>query len=222
MARNVSRLPQNGLQTLVSASRIVHNHLWENTFLTHFCPSFGPKNSPFSRHFCVFAGPKRATMHSKGAKNTCVSIPNGQRSLSEKHLLNPTWPLFWTPNCPFLRHLGILHGPKGGLRTPSKRALLVPKHSKPSRLHGGGLVGPKAKVAPAPAKEASIIHKQSTLPRQCGGGHGGAKAKEAPTPVSRVARLPKRRGGLRANVARAAMLPKRSTPPPPRCDEGLR
>ena len=35
-----------------------------------------------------------------------------------------------------------------------KGASLVPKHRRPSRLPGGGLVGPKAKEAPALAKEA--------------------------------------------------------------------
>ena len=49
-------------------------------FLTHCWSQIGP----FSRHFGIFHGPKRATTGSKWPKNTCLSIPSGLGTTSEK------------------------------------------------------------------------------------------------------------------------------------------
>ena len=49
---------------------------------------------------------------SKWAKNTCLSIPNGPRSLLEKRVFDPFLTHFWSQNGPFSRHFGIFHGPK--------------------------------------------------------------------------------------------------------------
>ena len=73
-------------------------------FLTHFWS----QNDPFSRHFGIFHGPKRVTTGSKGAKNTCLSIPNHPGSLWKNTFLTH----FWFQNGPFSRHFGIFHGPK--------------------------------------------------------------------------------------------------------------
>ena len=60
-------------------------------------------------------------MGSKWATNTCLSIPNGPRSLLERCFFDPYWTHFLSPNSRFSRHFGILHGPKG-VTTSSKRA----------------------------------------------------------------------------------------------------
>ena len=52
------------------------------------------------------------TTGSKRAKNSCLSIPNGPRSLLEEHTCNPTLTHLWAQNGPFSRHFGILHGQK--------------------------------------------------------------------------------------------------------------
>ena len=49
---------------------------------------------------------------SKRAKNTCLSIPNGPGSLSEKCVFDPFLTHFWSENGPYSRHFGIFHGPK--------------------------------------------------------------------------------------------------------------
>ena len=84
-------------------------------FSIHFCP----QNGPFSRHI-GFSMTKPVPMGSKWAKNTCVSIPNGPRSLLEKCVFDPFLTHFGSQNGPFSRHFGILHGPKRGT-TGSKR-----------------------------------------------------------------------------------------------------
>ena len=76
-------------------------------FLTHFWS----QNGPFSRHFGIFHGPKHVTTGSKSDKNTCLSIPNGPRSLLEKRVFDPFLTHFWSGNGPFSRHFGIFHGP---------------------------------------------------------------------------------------------------------------
>ena len=77
-------------------------------FLTHFWL----ENGPFSRYFGIFHGPKRITTGSKWVKNTCVSSPNGPRSLLEKRAFDPFLTHFWSQNGPSSSHLGIFHGPK--------------------------------------------------------------------------------------------------------------
>ena len=51
-------------------------------------------------------------MGSKWARNTCLSIPNGPKSLLEKRVFDPFLTHFWSQNGPFSRHFGFFHGPK--------------------------------------------------------------------------------------------------------------
>ena len=81
---------------------------------------FWSHNGLFSKHFGIFRGPKRVTTGSKWAKNTCLSIPNGARSLLEKSVFDPFCTHFWSQNGPISRHFGIFHGPKRAT-TASKR-----------------------------------------------------------------------------------------------------
>ena len=101
-------------------------------------------------------GPKRVSTGSKWAKNTCLSTPNGPKSL-----LQAFFTLFWSQNGPFSRHLGIFYGQKrvttGSkwakntcLSTPNgPRALLVAclipfgSQNGPSSRHVGFFHGPK-------------------------------------------------------------------------------
>ena len=46
------------------------------------------------------------------AANTCLCNPNGPGSLLEHRVVDPFLTLLWSPNSPFSRHFGILHGPK--------------------------------------------------------------------------------------------------------------
>ena len=104
---------------------MVRDHFWKNTFLTHFWS----QNGPFSRHFGIFHGPKRVTTGSKRAKNTCLSIPNGPRSLLEKHIFDPFLSHFWSQNGPFSMHFGIFRGPKcvtTGSKRPKNNCLSIP------------------------------------------------------------------------------------------------
>ena len=96
---------------------MVHDHFWENAFLTHFSPIFDPKTA----HFGTFHGPKRVTTGSKWAKNTCLSIPKGVGSFLEKCVFDPFLTPFWSQIDPFTRHFGIFHGPKRAT-TRSKRS----------------------------------------------------------------------------------------------------
>ena len=77
-------------------------------FLTQFCS----QNGLFIRHFGIFHGSRCVTTGSKWAKNTCLSIPNGPRSLLEKHVFDPFFSYFWTQKGLFSRHFGIFNGPK--------------------------------------------------------------------------------------------------------------
>ena len=63
---------------------MVSDHFWKNTFLTHSWSH----NGPFSRHFGIFHGPKRVTTGSKRAKNTCLSMPSGLGTTSEKMIFS--------------------------------------------------------------------------------------------------------------------------------------
>ena len=100
---------------------MVHNHFWKNVFFDPFLTLSWSQNGPFSRHFGIFHGPKRVTTGSKRAKNTCLSIPTGPRSLLEKRVFDPFLTLSRPQNGPFSRHFGIFHGPKS-VTTGSKRA----------------------------------------------------------------------------------------------------
>ena len=64
---------------------------------------------------------RHATTGSKRAKNTCLGIPNGPRSLLNKGFFDPFLSHFWSQNGPFSRHFGIFRGPKRAT-TGSKRA----------------------------------------------------------------------------------------------------
>ena len=48
----------------------------------------------------------------EGAKNTCLSIPNGPGSLLENHVFDPFLTHFWFQNGPLSRHFEIFDGPK--------------------------------------------------------------------------------------------------------------
>ena len=95
--------------------------LLRKAFFDPFLTYFWSQNGPFSRHFGIFRGPKRATTGSKRAKNTCLGIPNGPRSLLNKGFFDPFLSHFWSQNGPFSRHFGIFRGPKRAT-TGSKRA----------------------------------------------------------------------------------------------------
>ena len=112
-----SNQAQNGLIALVCAPQIVHDHTWQNEFLTHFWS----QNGAFSRLLGFFHGPKCFATGSKWAKNTCLSIPNGPALLLEKCIFGPFLTHLWSQNGPFSRHCGIVHGPKH-VTTGSKRA----------------------------------------------------------------------------------------------------
>ena len=65
----------------------------------------------------------------KWAKTTCLSIPNGPRSLFEKHVFDPFLTHFWSQNGSFSRHFGIFHGPKPattGSKWPKNTCLSIP------------------------------------------------------------------------------------------------
>ena len=85
---------------------MVQDHFWKNAFLTHFWS----QNGPFPRHFGIFHGPKRATMGSKRSENTCLSIPSGVGTTSEKHFFAPGT-LVDPPLAPTVRGLGCSPAP---------------------------------------------------------------------------------------------------------------
>ena len=98
------------LRTPNGPGSLLEKHIFD-PFFTRFCS----QNGPFSRHIGIFHGPRHATMRSKRAKNTCLSIPNGLGSLLEKrvfdpfltHFLHPKRPLFeafWDFPRPKMRH----------------------------------------------------------------------------------------------------------------------
>ena len=86
-AQNTWLSMPNGLRSLLG------KHIFD-PFLT----LFWSHNGPFSRHFGLFHEAKRMISGSKWAKNTCLSIPNGQRSLLEKCVFDPFWTfrIFWS------------------------------------------------------------------------------------------------------------------------------
>ena len=77
-----------------------------------FLTLFWWQHNPFLRPVGIFHGPKLVSTGSKWAKNTCLSIPNGPRSLFEKRVFDPFLTHFCSQNGPFSRHFGIFHGPK--------------------------------------------------------------------------------------------------------------
>ena len=118
-AQNTSLWTPNGPRSLLE------KHVFD-PFFTHFCSL----NGPFFKHIGIFHGPKPVPMGSKWAKNVCLSIPNGPRSLLEKRIFHPFLTHFWSQNDPFLRRFGILHGPKSrisGSKWAKKTCLSMPK-----------------------------------------------------------------------------------------------
>ena len=95
--------------------------LYEKCVFDAFLTPFWSQNHPFSRHFGIFHGPKRVPMGSKWAKNTRLSIPNGQGSPLEKRVFDAFLTHFWSENGPFTRHFGIFGGRKRAT-TGSKQA----------------------------------------------------------------------------------------------------
>ena len=79
---------------------------------------FWSQNSPFSRHFGILGGPKRATVSSKGTKNTCFGIPCGLGSslkkvffLHQVDLVDPVWhPALWATSCSLPQPTGPRYG----------------------------------------------------------------------------------------------------------------
>ena len=84
-AQNNCSCTPNGPQSLLEKRAF-------DPFFTHFCS----QNGPFAKHFEIFNGPKPVTMGSNWAKNTCLSIPNGSRSLVKKRVLDAILALFWS------------------------------------------------------------------------------------------------------------------------------
>ena len=90
--------------------------------MTHFQPTFfWSQSGPFSRNFGSLHWPNPVAMASKRAKNTSLRIPNGPRSVLEKHIFEPFLTHFRSQNGPLPRHFGIFHSQKC-VTTGSKRA----------------------------------------------------------------------------------------------------
>ena len=70
-----------------------------------FLTLFWSVNDPFSRHFGIFHCPQRGT-GSKPAKNTCLSIPSGLGTTSEKNIFFAPGTLVDPPLAPTLRGPG--------------------------------------------------------------------------------------------------------------------
>ena len=100
-AQNTCLCTPNGPRSLLE--KCVFDQLF-----THFCS----QKRPLFKEYWDSHGPKPVQMGSKWARNTCLSIPNGPRSLLEKCVFDPFLTHFWSQNGPFSRHFGIFHGPK--------------------------------------------------------------------------------------------------------------
>ena len=79
--------------------------LLEKRVFDPFLINFWSQNGPFSRHFGIFHGPKRATTASKRPKNTCLSIPSGLGTTSEKKIFSAPGTLVDPPLAPTVRGL---------------------------------------------------------------------------------------------------------------------
>ena len=87
-----------------------------------FSTDFWSQNDPFSRHFGLLRRQKHFTTSSKWAKHTCLSIPNGSRSILENAFLThfspnlvpkrPVFKAFWEFPWPKSRHQGLKTGQK--------------------------------------------------------------------------------------------------------------
>ena len=95
-AKNTCLSIPNGLGSLLE------EHIFD-PFLT----PFWSQNGPFSRQFGIFHGPKRINTGSKWAKNTCLSIPSGPRSLLQRCIFDPFWPIFGPKKAHFEGILGF-------------------------------------------------------------------------------------------------------------------
>ena len=84
-AQNTWLSMPNGLRSLLG------KHIFD-PFLTHFWSH----NVPFARHFGLFHGAKWVISGANWAKNTCLSIPNGERSLLEKCVFDPFLTHCWS------------------------------------------------------------------------------------------------------------------------------
>ena len=80
----------NGLGSLLQ------KHVFD-PFFNQFCSLSGP----CARDLGIFHGPKSITTSSKSAKKQFLSIPNGPRSLLEKHVFEPFLTHFWSHGGPF-------------------------------------------------------------------------------------------------------------------------
>ena len=145
-------------------------------------------------HTCGGRGLKSIKTGSKWGKNNCSGTPNGPRSISEKHVLDPFPTHFCSQNGPFSSHFGIYHGPKpvpmGSklakntcLSIPNGSVSLLGKHifdpfvtlfgsqNDPFSRHFGIFHGPKrATTGSKPAKNA-CLSIPSGLGTTCRFGH---------------------------------------------------
>ena len=129
MGQNPSQWAQNGLQNTCLSIPNGPGSLLEKRVFDPWLTHFWSQTDPFSRHFGIFRGPKHVTTGSERAKNTCLSIPNGPRSLLEKRVFDPFLTHFWSQNDPFSMHFGIFHGPKRattGSNQAKKACLSIP------------------------------------------------------------------------------------------------
>ena len=97
-----------------------------------FSPGFDPilvLNRPLCKPLGIFHGPKRGTTGSKRVKKTCLSIPNGPRSLLGKRVFDSFLSHLWSQKGPFSRHFGIFRGPKRATtdsKWPKNTCLSIP------------------------------------------------------------------------------------------------
>ena len=93
-----SECAKNGCLSIPNGSgSLLEKHVFD-PFLT----LFWSQNDPFSRHFGIFHCAQRVTTGSKPAKNTCLSIPGGLGTTSEKNFFSPREPWLthrWPPPC---------------------------------------------------------------------------------------------------------------------------
>ena len=85
--------------------------VWANSrWLHHTALSYGRRAQ--SGAYMWWKGLNSVKTGSKRAKNTCLSSPNGLRSILEKRAFDPFWTHCWSQNGPFSRHFGIFHEAK--------------------------------------------------------------------------------------------------------------
>ena len=110
MGQSASPRAQNGLKILVWASAMVHDHFWRKRVFDPFVDPFLVPKWPIFQAFWGFPWAKTRHRGLKAGEKTCLSIPNGPRSLLQKHPFDPNLTHFWSQNIPFARNFGVLCG----------------------------------------------------------------------------------------------------------------